>query len=145
MRCPLCWLCFLFFAEALLAGRPDRVQAAELIGGAPVIAVVEIRGAKAPQMNDASADLRIFKQRATARTARVIKGDLPETFTIENEADSVLSDGFHLAFLRRAADARYVLSSPVSLRRIKEGKAYWLGNEYVEIDEIVSQILAEGR
>jgi hypothetical protein len=132
-------LCLLA-GSASLAGNPDQISRADLIAAATVIAVVEIRDAKPPRMNDASLDLAIFKQRAVAKAIKILVGTLPEEFTIENEADSVLTNGPHLAFLRPLSGSRYILTSPVSLRRIKSGKAYWFPNEYADLDKIAAEI-----
>ncbi len=131
---------FVLFGSVLFAGDSDSISQAELIESASVIAVIEIQDAKPSRMNDASIDLTMFKQRATAETRRILVGTLPATFTIENEANSVISNGSHLAFLRPLSDSRYILTSPVSLRRIIDGKAYWFQNAYVDVEKISLEI-----
>jgi len=126
------------------AQSPDQITADILIARSPVIALIEVSGAGEPRMNDASAELSIHKQRAQARCIKTVRGEPPKIFIIENERDSVLTDGPHLAFLRPLSDKRYILSTPVSLRRVKGDKAFWFHSEYKAIREIVAEIELSG-
>ena len=114
-----------------LIAADQEVSAAQLISISPHIAVVTIERAPAARVEEASLDPGITKQRVPARTVRVLKGSLPSQFRIENEEDSLITAGTHLAFLRHLHDDCYVLSSSVSLRKIENGSVYWFPHTWV--------------
>ncbi|MEO8205249.1 MAG: hypothetical protein ABI615_03655 [Chthoniobacterales bacterium] len=139
---------FLAASLPLMAQLTPPLTAADLINRSPVIAIISIPHAPTARINDASLDLEIFKQRTKASCLQKIKGDLPSAFLIENEKDSVLTAGTHLAFLRLINDNRYILSTPVSLRRIERDDVYWFeGFSPLEgvVKEIQTTMSKEGR
>ena len=143
-------LVLLVAATLSLSSRAERPKSAheftasDLLACSPYIAVIQIDEAPPPQMDDAAMSPRISKQRAEARMTTAVRGELPGTFHIENEADSVLTPGRKLAFLERIGPGRYILSSPVSLRRITGDMVYWFPHDEVPLREVLSALKAEG-
>lgn len=128
---------------AAQAEAPKRAQdftAADLMACSPCIAVIQIDAAPPVRGDDASSNPRIHKQHAEARLVAAVKGKLPARFRIENEADSVLTPGRKLAFLEELAPGRYILSSPVSLRRITGDTVYWFPHREVPLNEVLAAL-----
>ncbi|MEO6054158.1 MAG: hypothetical protein ABIP97_09115 [Chthoniobacterales bacterium] len=121
------WICLAIFAMPmpLLAQHGVPTNANQLVEVSPLIAIISIARAPHSRMNDASTNQEIFKQRIRVVCLQKVRGDLPKTFLLENDNDSALSPGTHLAFLRKIDDNRYILTTPVSLRRIEAGDVYW--------------------
>lgn len=113
-----------------------EISPERLIEISPVIAIVSISDAPKPKIEDAALNPQIYKQRVPARCIKRLKGNAPENLIIENEENSVITAGFHLAFLRPLGKDRFILSSPFSLRRISDNQVYWFPHEYVPLREV---------
>lgn len=130
----------LMSAQAERPKRAHEITAADLVACSPYIAVIEIAEAPPARGDDASNNPQIYKQRAEARLVTAVRGALPETFRIENEANSVLTPGRKLAFLEQISPTRYILSSPVSLRRISGDTVYWFPHTEVPLREVLASL-----
>ncbi len=111
-----------------------------LLHNSTSIAVIEIKDAPPLGMSDKAWNPQLAKQQAQATLITLVRGTLPASFIIENETRSVLANGEHLAFLRRVEEGRYILSTPASLRRIRDGQVYWFPRDYVPLDQALAQI-----
>jgi hypothetical protein len=121
-----------FAAEATLS---------DLLKESTSIAVVDIETPSAPPgLDDRTWRSQLAKQHAQAKLVKVVRGYLPETFQIENQSNSILTPGRHLAFLRRVEEGRYILSTPGSLRRIQDDQIYWFGKDFIPLDQALAQI-----
>jgi len=138
------WFIRGIFALLLLSMGPvlpaAEIDLPVLLRNSTSIAVIEIKDVPPLGMSDKTWNPQLAKQEAKASLIKLVKGTLPETFIIENETKSVLANGPHLAFLRRVEEGRYILSTPGSLRRIKDDQVYWFPHNYVPLAQALAQI-----
>lgn len=117
-----------------------EITLAVLLKESTSIGIVDLEPPSALGMGDQAWTSRLAKQKATAKLVQTVRGYLPETFEIENQNNSILTAGRHLAFLRRLEEGRYILSTSGSLRRIRDGQVYWFSHDYVPLDQALAEI-----
>ena len=136
---PLLAACFCI-PGSFLSAQSDEMDAQRLVAISPLIAVVEIDSAPRARIEDASLSPALFKQRVAAKLVRSLKGSLPDEFLIENQEDSVMTAGIHLAFLRPLDRHRFILSSPASLRAIQDENVYWFPNAWLPLKTVIDEV-----
>lgn len=130
----------LVFLSGLVCGHAAEVTLPVLLKNSTTIAVIEITSTPPMRMEESAFDPKLFKQQGEAKLVQLIRGYLPETFQIENETNSTLTVGLHLAFMRRLEEGRYILSTRGSLRRIKGDLVYWFPHDYVPLAQALAEI-----
>jgi len=133
-------LVLLLIVAGLSPAFAAEVTLSDLLRESTSIAIVDIENPTDPGLDDTAWKSQLAKQHAQAKLVQLVRGTLPQTFQIENQNNSILTPGRHLAFLRRLEEGRYILSTPGSLRRIKDGQVYWFSRDFVPLDQALAEI-----
>ncbi len=129
-----------FFVIITIVTANERITPQDLVQQSPVIALISVEDSPIGRIHDASYDLSVQKQRAQGKRISMITGSLPEYFIIENQKDSILTNGTFVAFLKKLSDRRYILSTPFSLRRVKDNQVYWIPPGYRPLKLVFQEI-----
>ena len=136
----------LFLPSRVLSQAEEMPQtASELVSSASFISIVEIKNVSPLRYEEASLSDWIYPQSANAIVKSDIVGRMPGQLLLKSysgsqyRGQSVLKPGTYLAFMVPSGGHYYELSSPCSLRVVRDGTVFWFDG-YIPLPDAIGKI-----